>query len=318
MHKPEYIKLITKAASELGIHVACIADNWAIQLKKDGIKKFIVGYTFPLNDSACYKIIRNKNLCSEILTLNNIANVPHQLVFSPSILVKRKSNEGNFKIIEKFISTNGFPLLIKKNNSSKGEGTFLINNEPELEDTLSKVYTTDSTLCLSPYREKVREYRNIVLDGRCLLSYEKHIPFIIGDGKSTIIDLLADFLKENRDTSIRPERLFDNSLMANFNTIPKQNEKVFLQWKHNRFLGTRYEIIDDTKIKHLAIKSVSTVNARFVSVDIIDSEKFGLEVLEINASVGIHYPIHYPDRSIYFENEIDIYRLALKETFTLK
>lgn len=317
MHKPEYIKLITEAASELGIHVEPIAGNFVIQLEKNSIKKFIVGYTFPLNDSACYKVLRNRNICSEILTFHNIVNIPHQVVFSPSILVKRKNSKGNFEIIQKFISTNSFPFIIKKNNSSKGEGIYLVNNESELENTLTKVYTTDSTLCLSPYRKNAREYRIIVLDGKCLLSYEKHIPFLRGDGKRTLIDLLADFLRKNQDPSIRSGKLFDNSLLGKLNTIPEQNEKVSLQWKHNRFLGTRYTIIKNDSVEQLAVKATNVVNGRFVSVDIIESEKFGLEVLEINASVGIHYPIQYPNSSNFFEDELSVYRLALKETFNL-
>src|SRR6266516_2524672 len=133
MHRPEFIKQIDHAASSLEIDVTYLTGNWAIQLAKDGVTKFIVGYTFPLNDAACFKIVRNKNLCSEILTANNIPNVPHKLILSPDILQKRKNKIGNFKIIEQFISENGFPLLVKKNNSSKGEGVYLLNNEPELE-----------------------------------------------------------------------------------------------------------------------------------------------------------------------------------------
>ncbi|MES1181862.1 MAG: hypothetical protein ABUL44_03615, partial [Flavobacterium sp.] len=180
MHNPEYLKLINEAATKLGINAVHFSDNWVIKLIKKNSTRFIVGYTFPLNDSACYKIARNKNLCSEILTLNNIANVPHLLVFNPRILEKRKSSKGNFEILKKFILENWFPFLIKKNNSSRGDGVYIINNEPELESILTKVYITDSTLCLSPYRKNIREYRNVILDGKCLLSYEKQKPFILG------------------------------------------------------------------------------------------------------------------------------------------
>ena len=91
MHRPEYIQLIKEAASILGIEVEYFTSNWAIQLRKGQITKFIVGYTLPLNDSTCYKIARNKNLCSEILSANKIANVPHQLILSPTILEKRNA-----------------------------------------------------------------------------------------------------------------------------------------------------------------------------------------------------------------------------------
>jgi D-alanine-D-alanine ligase-like ATP-grasp enzyme len=318
MHRPEYIQLIEEAASILKIEVAYFANNWAIQLRKGNAIKFIVGYAFPLNDSACFKIAGNKNLCSEILTASNIANVPHQLILSPNILQKRKSKQGNFKIIQQFISENGFPLLIKKNNSSKGEGVYLLNNEPELENTLSKVYSTDASLCLSPFRANIREFRNIVLDGQCVLSYEKQIPFITGDGKSTVWDLISEFLKRNNYSGSKSGNLFDSSLVPRLKEIPKQGEKVFLQWQHNRFLGTKYEVVENNELKQLSVNAANAINGRFVSVDIIQSEKFGLEVLEINVSVGFHFPIYYPASNKSYEGELEVYLSALRKTFELE
>lgn len=317
MHRPEFIKQIYEAATALGIEVKYLTGNWAIQLSKNGITKFIVGYAFPLNDAACFKIVRNKNLCSEILSANNIPNVPHQLILSPDILQKRKSKNGNYKIIEQFISENSFPLLVKKNNSSKGEGVYLLHSEPELESTLSKVYLTDASLCLSPFRENIREFRNIILDGKCLLSYEKQIPFIVGDGKRTVIELLSEFLKKNQDANAKPGSLFESSLTEMYGNVPKANERIFLQWKHNRFIGTKYEIIENEELTQIAVNAAKSVNGIFVSVDIIKSEKFGLEVLEINASVGIHFPIYYPESQTTFERELEIYQLALKKTFAI-
>jgi D-alanine-D-alanine ligase-like ATP-grasp enzyme len=317
MHSPEYIKLISEEASSLGIEVNFFTGNWAIQLSKSGVKKFIVGYTFPLNDSACYKMIRNKNLCSEILTANNIPNVPHKLMFSPSVLEKRKSMTGNFKIIQQFISENDFPILIKKNNSTKGEGVYLLNSEPELEAALSKVYATDITFCLSPFRKNIREYRNVVLDGECLLSYEKQIPFIIGDGESSIIELLSKYVKDNKDIISKSGKLFDSSLTKRFTEIPSTGEKIFLQWKHNRLLGTNYEVVQNEEMGKLAINAADAINARFVTVDIIHSDMFGYEVLEINASVGVHFTFS-PISSPNYTKAAEIFRLALKETFSLK
>lgn len=317
MHRPEFIKQINQIAARLGIEVKYLTGNWAIQLSKNGVTKFIVGYAFPLNDAACFKIVRNKNLCSDILTANKIPNVPHQLLLSPDILQKRKGKEGNFKIIQQFISENGFPLLVKKNNSSKGEGVFLLNSEPELENVLAKVYSSDASLCLSPFRENIREFRNIVLDGKCLLSYEKQIPFVVGDGKRTVFELLTEFFKAHKSESSKPGKLFENSLTSRFNEVPQSNEKVFLQWQHNRFVGTKYEISENPLLQDLAIVAAKAVNGTFVSVDIIQSEKFGLEVLEINASVGIHFPIYYPNSENTYKNELEVYELAIKKSFAI-
>jgi len=319
MHRPKYIKLIEEASIPLGVKVKHLSDNWAMQLTKNRSVKFIIGNTFPLNDSACYKITGNKNLCSDILTENNIPNVPHKLLFSPSVQERRKNEKGNSEIIQQFILDNGFPFLVKKNNSTKGEGVYIIKNEVELENVLTKVYSTESTLCLSPFRENIREFRNIVLDGTCLLSYEKQIPFLIGDGKRSIIDLLSEFLKDNKSKEeTKLEKPFDPSLIKNLNIIPLRNEKIFLQLKHNRFLGTKYEEVHNSEIEKIAVDAAKAITARFVSVDIIHSEKFGFEILEMSPSVIIHYPINSSTAFNDYDREVEIYRLALKKLFNIK
>ncbi|HZZ74669.1 MAG TPA: hypothetical protein VFE04_02040 [Puia sp.] len=314
MHSPEYVRLISDEAQSLGMEVEFFTGNWAIRLTKNGLSKFIVGYTFPLNDSACYKMIRNKNLCSEVMTAGKVPNVPHQVMFSPVVLEKRKHKTGNFTILQSFIAENGFPLIVKKNDSTKGEGVYLVHNEPELENVLSKVYATDIVFCLSPYRKDIREYRNVVLDGECLLSYEKQIPCLTGDAHKSVIELLADYVRSNSAMLQKKGKLMDPDLTRKFTEIPAAGEKIPLQWKHNRLLGSRYEIVEDEAMKVLAIQAAAAIGARFVSVDIIHSEAFGLEVLEINASVGIHFTFVDPGSPDY-RRAADVYRAALTQIF---
>ncbi len=313
MHSPEFIKAINQAASELGITTEHFPTNWAVKLVRGDDIRFIVGYTLPLNNSASYKIARSKNLCSEILNSNEIKNVPHQLLLTPSVLLRRKNENGNRKIIQRFISENKYPFLIKRNNSSKGDGVFLIRNETELEHTLSEIYSTDSTLCLSPYRKIISEFRNIVLHNKCLLSYEKKIAYIIGDGKSSIIELLTEYLKGYRDAKANSDNLFDESLLKRLNEIPKNNDKIFLHWKHNASFGTDYEVVNNESMKLMAVKAAQAINAKFVSVDIVYSDEYGFEVLEINASVVLNaFSVVCPEN---FKLTVEILKEALTETF---
>lgn len=316
MHNQQFIKLIDEASSELGIETFHFSDNWAIKLCKNNITKYIVGFTLPLNDCVSLKIARSKDLCSEILSLSNVSNVPHHVLYNPSVLERRKIDIGNYDIIKRFINENGFPLVLKKNDSSRGEGVFLLNNERELENTIYKCYNDSITLCLSPFRKNIREFRNIILDGKSLLCYEKMIPFIIGDGKSSIIELLSNFIKENADIDARSKNLFDNSLFNNLQYVPNKDEKVFLQWKHNRFPGTRYVLFHSNEMEELAVRAAKAINIRFACVDIIMSEVFGLEILEINAAVSIHYPIYDPISLEPINISKDIYKSALIKIFS--
>ncbi|MFP5041623.1 RimK family alpha-L-glutamate ligase [Parasediminibacterium sp. JCM 36343] len=317
MHNSHYIKIITEAANAMGIDVELLAEDWAIELKRGESTKYIIGYLFPLNDATTCKIANNKNLCSEILSRRNVPNVPHQITFSPSKLVERRKTIGNSGLFENFIFKYGFPFLVKRNNSSKGRGVFLVKNEAEFENILSKLYSIDDAFSLSPFRKEIREYRCIVLDGECLLVYEKQIPFIIGNGISTILELLAAFINDFKGKMNSKKPVFDESMALRFSEIPTKGEKVFMQWQHNRFLGTTYKKITDVRIVDLAIEAAEAIGARFVSVDIIQSEKFGLEVLEINASVVIHSPIISGSEGTQFDGTGKIFQLAIRKAFKI-
>jgi glutathione synthase/RimK-type ligase-like ATP-grasp enzyme len=316
MHSPEYITLIEEQAKELGIEIRHYAEKWAMELRLNSSKKFIVGYTFPLNNSACYKIIRNKNLCAEVLQENNVPVVPHDVLYSPTHLDKHHDFRGNSELIAEYIKKYNYPLVIKKNNTTKGQGVFIAKNATQLEKILAFVFTTEAAVSISPYRESIREFRNVILDGKCLLTYEKHIPCVIGDGVKTLIELLSDYVQANPSILNKKGRLFDPAIFKQITYIPEVGENLYLEWKHNRLKGSTYTMVEDDFLSALAIKAAIAVDARFVTVDIIKSEKFGLEVMEINASVGIHYT--FADRgSFEYQMASGIYRKAIKKVFEL-
>lgn len=312
MHKQEFIRLIDDAAGSLGITVAHFSDNWAMRLSRAGMTKYIVGYTFPLNDATCCKIARNKNLCSEILTCNKIPHIPHRLLYSPTILLKRDISEGNISTVEQFISQYGFPIVVKRNNSSKGEGVFIADNRTELEGVSQKVFHSDNVLCLSPLRKALHEYRNVILNNDCVLSYEKIRPHIIGNGSSSVIDLLFEFYQSNKP-SRNQANFFDNLFSNRLDDVPEAGEKVFLQWKHNAAAGTRYRTIQDRAIEEMAAKAAAAINATFVTVDIVHSPEYGLEVLEINASVVLNAFSCVSEEC--YQKARDVYQLALQQVF---
>lgn len=312
MHRPEYIEIIEKVASMLRIKVEHFSDNWAIKLSKDDKVEYIVGNTFSLNNGICHKIVGNKNLCSEILTRDKIPNVPHELVLSPSILLKRQNKNGNSEIFKKFIEKHGFPFLIKKNNSSQGIGVYMVKNEAHLEALLASIYTIENTITISPYRENSQEYRVIVLKGKCLLTFEKKIPFVVGTGNKTLFELVYEFVRNN-NFSTKFYDIVHPNLVKKFNSIPEEKEKILLKWKHNSTAGIEYEIIENKEIENLAIKASNSVQAKFVSVDVLQTKTNGKEILEINSSVVLNSFLK--SSKLHYEKAISIYKSALNELF---
>ncbi len=313
MLKSQFIKLIRAAAEPLNIDCTVFGGNWCIELSKNKERKYLVGNTLPLNDAVVFRVVRNKNICSDILQRNGVAHVPHKIFFAPQVLMGRKELIGNHSKIENLEKEFHLPWALKINNTSGGLGVSIVHSDAERESALIDIFAKHSTVCVSPFRNILHEYRCVVLAGENLLTYEKLRPFVIGDGKSSLIELIAQFSKENKGINNVHQELFDKTLVPKLADVPRQGEKVFLQTKHNSSYGTTCQEIEDELASELSIRAARAVNAKFVTVDIIFTEEYGYEVMEINASVLLNLYSMLSDRN--FNQSIAVFQKALDYLF---
>lgn len=133
------------------------------------------------------------------------------------------------------------------------------------------------SVSICPFYDINFEYRAIFLDGKILYCYKKEKPYVIGNGKDTLEELI---LKENI-----PEYYEELDL----NYIPNQKEKIEISWKHNLSRGAipNCEIDKKTleKVETLAVNAGKAIGIRFASVDIAELSTGELLVMEINSSV---------------------------------
>lgn len=133
------------------------------------------------------------------------------------------------------------------------------------------------SVSICPFYDIDFEYRAIFLDGEIIYCYKKEKPYVIGNGKATLKELI---LKENI-----PE-CYEN---LDLNYIPKSKEKIEISWKHNLSKGAIPNCNIDKKtfekVESLAIKAGEAIGIRFASVDIAETSAGELLVMEINSSV---------------------------------
>ena len=60
----------------------------------------------------------------------------------------------------------------------------------DAEEAINKLFETNGSISLCPYYDIKTEYRSFYLDGKVLLIYGKTKPFVIGDGNSTLRELI--------------------------------------------------------------------------------------------------------------------------------
>lgn len=271
MSNRNIVKIVEQYCKNNSITLSKLSADWVLKLTKNEKTRYIIGYQFDLNSSATSAICLDKSTTSEILTLNNIANVHHELFMPPSI-------ESNWEKMIEFFNKHE-KIVCKTNTGTGGKDVYFINSLKDLEKATNKIFSKDQYISLTPFYDIKNEYRAIILNEKVKLLYTKERQFVVGDGISSIFELIANKFKNLKK--------FDLSDIP-MNKVLDKDEKYFISKKHNLGLGATPKIVTDEKIYNLvsdlAIKACNAVNGKFVSVDIIETNNT-FKVLEINSGI---------------------------------
>lgn len=279
--KPFY-KIMDELCAEKNITQKIISYGWITELKKDDISKYIIGYQFDLNSAISYNIAGDKFATYEVLRTNNIPTIEHRMIFNPQTRSKYYKNKF-LNEAKELLKQNGNKLVIKANDSCKGKDVHVCFNEEEIENTVKNLFEgNNDTLSACPYIDISYEYRAIYLCGEILYIYKKKKPYVTGDGKSTVKELInIKFGEENK---------IDLCRELDLSKVPEKEEEVTISWKHNLSSGAEPIVIDESdeyvkQIKKIAVEAGNALNIKFASVDVVVTEKKEILVMEINGSV---------------------------------
>ena len=263
-------RIIKEICNEKEIDFKLVSKDWIITLQKGDKVRYIVGYKFPLNNQAVGRICDDKYALYEVMKQFNIPIVEHYIVFKDY-----DKNE-----IVNYCKKYNFNMVIKNNVGTCGNDMYHTKEESDLLDKLDDLLSKNYSVSLSPYYDIKTEYRAIILNNEIELVYGKKRPIVIGNGESTIYELLCDFNKEYFSN-------IDNK--ADLKEVLKVNEKYEYNWQFNLSKGAiPFLIEDETKemqIKEMAKKISSRLGTSFASIDLIELEDGSLLLLEVNSGV---------------------------------
>ncbi len=201
----------------------------------------------------------------------------------------------------------GFPVVVKPNTGSQGSGVALVHSRREFYRAMRAAFKLDRVVLVQrPVRG--RDYRLVVLDDEVISAYERIPLNIVGDGKTSIRQLLRikqrQFIAAKRRTRIKAddpriaEKLKRRGL--EFHSVLSLGERAFLL--DNANLSSGGDAVDVTvsinpAFRELAVQLTSDMNLRLCGVDLIVDGCISEPpipgkywVLEINAAPGLdHY-----------------------------
>ncbi|MGL5086122.1 MAG: Mur ligase family protein, partial [Clostridium sp.] len=244
-------------------------------------------------DMACDKL-----LTKELLRLQNLPVADGAKVYNVINLLK----EGEYI---------GYPLVLKPQFGNQGKGIVLnICNEKELVCAYEQLKDNFKDLIVEKYY-KGNDYRVCVIDYKIAAVSLRRPPLIVGDGRSTIMELI-NILNENPLRGEGHEKpltriKIDIELIQclkdmNYNekSIIKKGEKIFL--RRNANLSTGGDAVDCTNIIcdeniEICIRAAKTLGLDICGIDIcvedISKPMRGCGIImEINAAPGLRMHLY--------------------------
>ena len=275
--------IITRIAKKENIKVNSLCNNWVIRLTKNGKTKSIFGYNFDLNSSPSKMFCDDKYACSTILQQ---AGIPYVKCKFFDILHSDRQTM-IYEIFE-YLDINNSGIVCKDNIGTGGKHVYLCYTQKDILLAIDKLANHNINFIVNPFLHIISEYRVIILDGEVLLTYKKIPKTVIGNGESTISELIKDVYK------LTDKQIYD-CLMPDIlpNEIPIFGEKITYSWKNNLQYGANVSfVIDDKKIiENIALQATKEIGIRLAAVDIIQIKYVGkyiiknYRILEINSGI---------------------------------
>lgn len=288
----ESIVLIKDAISQ-GIDYKVLNEaKSVVELNYNGKKEFVIEGNKTDRDSYIFPIITDDKFTSKQIMKEAGLSVP-----SAILLDKDMDKEDIESLVSPFYNT---CLVVKPRNTNYGTGITVFSKKAtkkQILDAIEYAFRFDTNVLIEEYA-KGMEYRFLVVDGKCLSVAHRRIASVVGDGKSTIKELIEEKNKEPWHFLTATPVKMDEPVVEylklqgyDFNTIIKKDQRVFLRTNSN--CSTGGESIDmtniiPTKFKKIAEKAAKAFDAKICGVDIIiddlKSDKYA--IIEINDNPG--------------------------------
>lgn len=269
-----------KGALALKLPVTYIEEIRSLNIQFNKTNYFLVRGITQLNNASSMYISNNKKLMK---TLLHDAGIP-----VPNGVTIHRNTFPKFPL-PKLIDGLKFPLVAKpaKNTNSGTDVLCNIKNHDELSLFLEKNFKTHPYMLVEEYHAGLKEYRVLVLKGRVIGVVQRFAPGLIGDGDSTIRQLVTsnnNLIANNAFTDSPVESptsiieinedcincLKDQGLTLD--SIPKKGQAIKLRHVVNRAMGGHVCSIG---------KTINRENASFIekTANITGLELVGIDVL---------------------------------------
>lgn len=307
-----FSEILKKAAKEVGATIV-FEPIWKVvgQIQfKNGKKRYFYSSKFDINGAGSTRIADDKDYAKFFLDKNNYKVAKGKSFCSPTwakAIGSKDTVDTAYTYAEKHLKFPNKPIIMKPNGQSHGKGVFKVHSKKEFYKAFTFISGIDNLILVEECLMG-NEYRIVVLDNTIVATYERKPFFVVGDGTSTIEQLIHIALTKYKQIGRYIQHLTEDTRLKarldhigkDISSIPKKDEVVTLLDNANLSSGgVAFDVSREVhpSIKKLAINITKDMGLRLCGVDIMLSKEIGesLEmqkywIIEINASPGLsHY-----------------------------
>jgi D-alanine-D-alanine ligase-like ATP-grasp enzyme len=291
--------------------------GFAVRLTySNGMHRVTYGNDLGLNNAAACDLAKDKGYTKFMLRAIGIECPDGDEFVLPwweEVMGRIRRNKGNDGVrgvdqAPGYIEQNmGYPVYLKPVNGSKGGDIFTVQSQAELEMVMELYNEKRIRVVMAEAPINMPDYRIVSLDGELISAYRRVPLTVVGNGTSTIKELLEQlqeyYAGQGRDTRLHAddERIRRHLAQRDMTIldVPEAGQSLALVPISNLSAGGTSEDVTDTIAKRwsdLAAQIGENFNLRLVGLDLacddITSPDARYSVIEVNSSPGLdHYAL---------------------------
>lgn len=246
--------------------------------------------SFPINSATAVSIARDKAHTKSVLRSLGLPVIPGGLFFAHDRRAALRGPGREVGDAVAYAGGLGFPVFCKPNTGARGNFAEIIASTDALRDYAARIAVEFESFLVEPVVSGT-EHRVLVHDGQAVFHAVKALPHLVGDGSSTLGELLETSNARLAGSGIS-SYLLETLAAAGLDpgASPPSGARIPLPGRRN--LSSTGDIAhfstDVPKpLRDLAISATEGLGLRIAGVDIFDLAEGGLTVLEVNGNPGL-------------------------------
>lgn len=272
-----------------------------------------LSYSFNNNNYKNVILARNKFKTYNLLRLNGIPTPNFQLFQNIN------KNTANQILNKKNIN---YPIVAKIIDGANGDNVYVnLKNDSDLSYSIDRIVNNNFKELMIEEFISGKDYRILMFDNKIIDVLCRIPPFVIGNDKDNIKELVYNKNIHRREFGYRPIIIDYYYLKkCNFNTeyVPKKNQKIIVNPLANFHKGADLQRVNINDIhndnKNLFIKISKIMNLKIIGIDFI-SKNLNVSYLnqgkvnEVNGipNLDLHYYANNEKNTKVFRKILEIY-----------